>query len=249
MFELDDNIALVTGASRGIGYSIAGALAQQGASVIGTSTTKEGADYITTDFRKKNLDCHGEILDVTKIESIESLIRKIEANHGHISILINNAGVTRDNILLRMKNEEWDEVINTNLSSVFRVTKACLKNMIRQKKGRIINLTSVVGAVGNIGQTNYSASKAGIVGLTKSLALEVASRGITVNAVAPGFIETEMTAGLEKKWRDHLISKIPIGRLGSTNDISSTIIFLASKEASYLTGQIIHANGGMHMSS
>ncbi|MBL10177.1 MAG: 3-oxoacyl-ACP reductase [Acidiferrobacteraceae bacterium] len=249
MFELDNNIALVTGASRGIGYSVALALAQQGASVIGTSTTKEGAEHITNDFRDKNLDCHGEVLDVTKTESVEHLIRKIESDQGHISILVNNAGVTRDNILIRMKNEEWNEVIDTNLSSIFRVTKACLKNMIRKKNGRIINLTSVVGKVGNIGQTNYAASKAGMVGFTKSLALEVASRGITVNAVAPGFIETEMTAELEEKWRAQLVSKIPIGRLGATTDISSTIIFLASNEASYITGQVIHANGGMYMSS
>ena len=247
MFELDNEVAVVTGASRGIGEAIALSLGSRGALVVGTSTTHEGAQNITKVFREKGIDGHGEVLDVTNADSVLNVVAKIEKKFDSVSILINNAGITRDNLLLRMRREEWDAVLDTNLSSIFNVTKACLRGMIHARRGRIINLASIVGTTGNPGQTNYSAAKAGILGFTKSLALEVASRGITVNAIAPGFIETAMTAKLPEARRNELASKVPLGRLGSVEDIASTAVFLASREASYITGQVLHANGGMYM--
>ena len=249
MFEIDNEIALVTGASRGIGRSIALALGSRGAFVIGTATTQDGAQNITATFRDRGIRGKGEILEVTKPESIMLLVGGIEKELNPVSILVNNAGITRDNLLIKMTNEEWNDVLDTNLSSMFRVSKACLRGMIRARKGRIVNLASVVATTGNPGQTNYSAAKAGVIGFTKSLAQEVASRGITVNAIAPGFIDTEMTAGLQGARRNDLISKIPLGRLGSVEDVAATAVFLASGEAGYITGQVIHSNGGMYMST
>ena len=249
MFELDNEIVLVTGASRGIGRSIALALGSRGAFVIGTATTQDGAQNITATFHDRGIRGKGEILEVTKPESIMVLVGEIEKEFNPVSILVNNAGITRDNLLIKMTNEEWSDVLDTNLSSMFRVSKACLRGMIRARKGRIINLASVVATTGNPGQTNYSAAKAGVIGFTKSLAQEVASRGITVNAIAPGFIDTEMTAGLQEARRNDLMSKIPLGRLGSVEDIAATAVFLASGEAGYITGQVIHSNGGMYMST
>ena len=249
MFTLQGEIALVTGASRGIGRSIALSMGQQGASIVGTSTSDLGAQGVTAALGDAGIEGEGAVLDVTHGESVVSVVRQIEENFGPISILVNNAGITRDNLLLRMKNEEWDDIIDTNLSSVFRVTKACLRGMTRARRGRIIHVTSIVGATGNPGQTNYAAAKAGLVGFTKSLASEVASRGITVNAIAPGFIDTDMTASLEQSRRDALATGIPLGRLGVGEDVAAAAVFLASPESSYITGQVIHVNGGLYMSS
>ena len=249
MFELHGQIALVTGASRGIGRSIALRMGQQGASVVGTSTSELGARGVTTALSDADIKGRGAVLDVTHGESVLNVVRQIEEEFGPISILVNNAGITRDNLLLRMKDEEWDDILETNLSSVFRVTKACLRGMVRARRGRVITVTSMVGATGNPGQTNYAAAKAGLVGFTKSLASEVASRGITVNGIAPGFIETDMTSSLEKSRRDALVTAIPLGRLGVGEDVAAAAVFLASREASYITGQVIHVNGGLYMSS
>jgi 3-oxoacyl-[acyl-carrier protein] reductase len=249
LFDLNDEIALVTGASRGLGRAIALALGGCGARIVGTSTTDIGAETVTDTLQNNGIDGRGEKLDVTQASNVIELVNKVKNEIGPVSILINNAGITRDGLLLRMKSKDWDDVLDTNLSSLFRVTKACLRGMIRAQKGRIINVTSVVGITGNSGQTNYAAAKAGIIGFTKSLALEVASRGITANAIAPGFIETEMTDMIEENRREELISGIPLGRLGKPEDIAATVVFLASREASYITGQVIHSNGGMYMSS
>ena len=249
MFTLQGEIALVTGASRGIGRSIALTMGQQGASIVGTSTSDLGAQGVTTALDEAGIDGKGAVLDVTHGDNVVNVVRQIEEDFGPVTILVNNAGITRDNLLLRMKDEEWDDILDTNLSSVFRVTKACLRGMTRARKGRVINVTSIVGATGNPGQTNYAAAKAGLVGFTKSLASEVASRGITVNAIAPGFIETDMTASLEKSRRDELATAIPLGRLGAGEDVAVVAVFLASPEASYITGQVIHVNGGLYMSS
>ena len=249
MFALQGEIALVTGASRGIGRSIALTMGQQGASIVGTSTSDLGAQGVTTALDEAGIDGKGAVLDVTHGDNVVNVVRQIEEDFGPVTILVNNAGITRDNLLLRMKDEEWDDILDTNLSSVFRVTKACLRGMTRARKGRVINVTSIVGATGNPGQTNYAAAKAGLVGFTKSLASEVASRGITVNAIAPGFIETDMTASLEKSRRDELATAIPLGRLGAGKDVAVVAVFLASPEASYITGQVIHVNGGLYMSS
>jgi 3-oxoacyl-[acyl-carrier protein] reductase len=224
-------------------------MGQRGASIIGTSTSEQGARGVTAALSDAGIEGRGVVLDVTHGESVFNVVRQIEENFGPISILVNNAGITRDNLLLRMKDEEWDDTLETNLSSVFRVTKACLRGMIRARKGRVINLTSIVGATGNPGQTNYAAAKAGLVGFTKSLASEVASRGITVNGIAPGFIETDMTSSLEQSRRDSLVTAIPLGRLGIGEDVAAAAVFLASREASYITGQVIHVNGGLYMSS
>lgn len=249
MFTLKGEIVLVTGASRGIGRSIALSMGQQGASIVGTSTSEVGAEGVTATLSDGGIEGKGAVLDVTDGESVVNVVRHIEKNFGPISILVNNAGTTRDNLLLRMKDEDWEVILETNLSSVFRVTKACLRGMTRARRGRVINVTSIVGATGNPGQTNYAAAKAGIVGFTKSLASEVASRGITVNAIAPGFIETDMTASLEQSRRDALASAIPLGRLGVGEDVAAAAVFLASPEASYITGQVLHVNGGLYMSS
>lgn len=249
MLDLQGQIALVTGASRGIGRSIALSMGRQGASIVGTSTSELGARGVTAALSDAGIEGRGVVLDVTHGERVLNVVNQIEENFGPISILVNNAGITRDNLLLRMKDEEWDDILETNLSSVFRVTKACLRGMVRARRGRVINVTSIVGATGNRGQTNYAAAKAGLVGFTKSLASEVASRGITVNGIAPGFIETDMTSSLEQSRRDALVTAIPLGRLGVGEDVAAAAVFLASPESSYITGQVIHVNGGLYMSS
>ena len=217
--------------------------------MIGTATTADGAEQIATELKKVAGKGTGVALDITDPQQSESVIGDVVCEFGPITVLVNNAGVTEDNLLLRMKPSQWEKTLNTNLASVFRITKLCLKGMTRARYGRIINLSSVVGATGNAGQTNYSASKAGLVGLTKSLALEIASRGITVNAVAPGFIETDMTADLPEEQRDRLLEAIPLARLGQPQDIAKTVAFLISDDAAYITGQVVHVNGGMHMAS
>jgi 3-oxoacyl-[acyl-carrier protein] reductase len=242
---LDGKLVLVTGASRGIGKAIALTLGAARATVIGTATTESGAKNISKVFAENNISGKGVKLDVTDIEQIHNLIKSITDDYGVIDILINNAGITQDNILLRMKEEEWDKVINTNLSSIYKMSKSVLKGMIKKRAGRIISITSVVGVTGNVGQSNYSASKAGIIGFTKSLAREVGIRGITVNAVAPGFIDTDMTESLNNDQKELLSSQIPMNRFGDPNEVAETVLFLASKKASYITGQTIHVNGGM----
>jgi len=242
-----DKIALVTGASRGIGHAIALALGREGVTVIGTATTDQGAEKITESFKAANIQGSGMVLNVAHQESIDALFTKIKEQYAMPSILINNAAVTRDNLMLRMKDEEWDSVIETNLNSIFRITKICLRDMLKARFGRIINISSVVGSTGNPGQVNYSAAKAGLIGFTKSLAQEVGSRDITVNVVAPGFIDTDMTRSLPEEQQKALLARIPIQRLGNVNDISAAVVFLASAAASYITGQTLHINGGMYM--
>ncbi|HPQ25148.1 MAG: 3-oxoacyl-ACP reductase FabG [Gammaproteobacteria bacterium] len=244
---LEGKVALVTGASRGIGKAIAEALGEQGATVIGTATTEGGAEAITQRFAEAGIKGQGMRLDVGDESSVDAVMKDIGDRFGAVAVLVNNAGITRDNLLMRMKSEEWDSVVNTNLTSVYRMTKACLRAMMKAKTGRIINIASVVGASGNAGQTNYSAAKAGMFGFTKSLAQEVGSRGITVNAVAPGFIDTDMTRELPDAQRDALLSSIPLGRLGKPEEIASVVVFLASEAAAYVTGETIHVNGGMYM--
>ena len=245
---LEGKIALVTGASRGIGKAIAEALGAQGATVIGTATTEGGAEAITQRFAEADIKGQGMRLDVGDEASVDAVMKEIGERFGAVSVLVNNAGITRDNLLMRMKSDEWDSVLNTNLTSVYRMSKACLRAMMKAKTGRIINIASVVGASGNAGQTNYSAAKAGMFGFTKSLAQEVGSRGITVNAVAPGFIDTDMTRELPDAQRDALLGSIPLGRLGKPEEIASVVVFLASEAAAYVTGETIHVNGGMYMS-
>lgn len=240
-------IALVTGASRGIGKAIALTLARKGLYVIGTATTVEGAAAITDGFNQENLAGMGMALDVTSKESIENLMSHLSDTDKLPSILVNNAGITADNLLLRMDDEEWYRVIDTNLTSVFHMSKACIKPMFRARWGRIVTIGSVVGACGNSGQTNYTAAKAGIVGFSKSLAVEMASRGITVNVVAPGFIDTDMTDALPDMIKEEMLKRIPMKRLGSVNDIAETVAFLVSDSANYITGETIHVNGGMYM--
>ena len=243
---LTDKLVLVTGASRGIGQAIALTLGGAGATVVGTATTNNGANSISKQFKDSNITGQGMILNVTDDNSIVELMSNISNQYGVIDILINNAGITRDNILMRMKQEEWDEIIDTNLTSVFKMSKAVLRGMIKKKAGRIISITSVVGSMGNSGQANYAAAKAGIMGFTKSLAREVGSRGITVNAVAPGFIQTDMTDALPKEQKEVLASQIPMGRLGSVDEIAQTVLFLAGDGGSYITAQTLHVNGGMY---
>lgn len=240
-------VALVTGASRGIGRAIAVALGRQGAIVIGTATSAEGAEKITAALRAADIQGAGYALDVCNSETVQTVVSQAQADYGPVAILVNNAGIHRDNLLLRMKEEQWDEVINTNLSAVFRMSKICLKSMVKQRSGRIINITSVVGVMGNPGQVNYCAAKAGTIGFTKSLALEMAAYGITVNAVAPGFIDTDMTNQLTAEQREWIAGKIPMKRSGTVEDIANTVVFLASDQAAYITGQTLHVNGGMLM--
>jgi 3-oxoacyl-[acyl-carrier protein] reductase len=242
---LNGEIALVTGATRGIGAAIAARLAHDGARVIGTATTAEGAARISATLAAQG--GRGAVLDVVKPESIEALIEDIEAKEGAVGILCNNAGITRDTLLLRMKEADWDAVLDTNLASVFRLSKAVLRGMMRARKGRIVSITSVVGLTGNPGQANYAAAKAGIIGFTKSLAREVGSRGITVNAIAPGFIDTDMTRALGEAQRAALNSQIPLGRLGQPGDIAAAVAFLCSPDGAYITGETLHVNGGMYM--
>ena len=247
MINLEGQIALVTGASRGIGRSIADALGKAGATVIGTATTEAGAEAISNYFKESNITGSGKVLNVTDTDSIDSLIKDITAEYGSIAILVNNAGITRDNLMLRMKEEEWSDIISTNLTSVFRLSKACLKGMMKARKGRIISISSVVGSTGNAGQANYAAAKAGVVGFTKSLAQEIGSRGITVNVVAPGFIDTDMTRELSDDQKANLLKNIPLGKLGQSEDIANAVLFLASDMASYISGETLHVNGGMYM--
>ena len=244
---LKNKVTLVTGASRGIGKAIALELGKNGAQVVGTATTSQGAENITAYLKQENIEGAGAVLDVCDELSIKECIDQINKNHGNIDILVNNAGITRDNLLMRMKIDDWDEVFATNLRSVFLLSKICMRAMIKARFGRIINITSVVGVTGNPGQANYAASKAGMLGFTKSLAREVANRGVTVNCIAPGFISTDMTDELDEAQRDQITNNIPMARLGEASDVAKAARFLASTEASYITGHTLHVNGGLHM--
>lgn len=244
---LEGQIALVTGASRGIGQAIALELGKAGASVIGTATSPEGAARISTDFASASVKGASHVLDVNNRDQIEQVIKEIENRHGAVSVLVNNAGVTRDNLLLRMKDDEWDQVIDTDLRSIYRLSKVVLRPMMKARFGRIISITSVIGAMGNAGQANYAAAKAGIVGFTKALAQEVGSRNITANCIAPGFIETDMTRALTEEQKSTLLSRVPLGRLGTPADVAGAVVFLASPGAAYITGCTLHVNGGMYM--
>ena len=243
---LNGKLVLVTGASRGIGNAIALTLGRAGATVIGTATSSEGADNISKIFLESDILGQGMKLNVNDNDQITNVLKAVSDEYGAVDVLINNAGVTRDNILVRMKEEEWDDIINTNLSSVYRMSKAVLRGMIKKRSGRIISITTIVGAMGNAGQSNYAAAKAGIMGFTKSLAREVGVRGITVNAIAPGFIETDMTDNLPADQKAVLASQIPMGRLGTVNEIAQAVLFLASDNGSYITAQTLHVNGGMY---
>jgi 3-oxoacyl-[acyl-carrier protein] reductase len=247
MSTLDKQIALITGASRGIGEAIALEFGRQGATVIGTGTSAAGAEAIVTGFTAAGIKGDGIVLNVNDPDQLATAVGDIEQRFGAISILVNNAGITRDNLLLRMKDEEWDDIMSTNLKSVFRLSKLVLRGMMKARFGRIINITSVVGTTGNAGQTNYSAAKSGIVGFSKSLAREIGSRNITVNCIAPGFIDTDMTRSLGEEQREALIRQIPLGRLGRVEDVAAAAVFLASAGGSYMTGCTMHVNGGMHM--
>jgi 3-oxoacyl-[acyl-carrier protein] reductase len=245
--SLENEIAIVTGASRGIGQACALALGKLGATVIGTATSDAGAEKITEYLKAAGIKGKGLNLDVASQASVDAVVNAVQEGFGTPTILVNNAGITRDNLLMRMKDEEWDAIINTNLSSVYRMSKACLRGMTKARKGRIISIASVVGAMGNAGQTNYAAAKAGIMGFSKSLAREVGSRGITVNTVAPGFIDTDMTKGLADEHKEALMKQIPLARLGQPEEIAAAVAFLASNEAGYITGQTLHVNGGMYV--
>lgn len=247
LISLQGEIALVTGASRGIGRSIAEMLGKAGATVVGTATSEKGAEAISAYLAAAGIVGKGMVLNVADKDSIESVIKAATGEFGGISVLVNNAGITRDNLLMRMKDEEWDDIIATNLTSVYRMSKACMRGMTKAKKGRIISISSVVGASGNPGQTNYAAAKAGLVGFSKSLAREIGSRNITVNVVAPGFIDTDMTRELSEEQRSHLLQNIPLSRLGQPNEIAGAVLFLASSLGAYITGETIHVNGGMYM--
>lgn len=248
MFELHNKICLVTGASRGIGKAIAQGLGAQGGTVIGTATSQEGAAGISKDLSAAGINGEGCVLNVVDAASVEALIKDVSERYGAIEVLVNNAGITRDNLIMRMKEEEWDDIMSTNLKSVYRLCKGVLRGMMKARTGRIINITSVVGVSGNAGQANYAAAKAGVIGFTKSLAQEVASRGITANAVAPGFINTDMTKNLSTDQVAKMTANIPSARLGEPDDIAASVVFLASNEASYVTGATLHVNGGMYMS-
>lgn len=244
---LNGQVALITGASRGIGKATAMALGKQGATVIGTATSQGGADNISAYLKNAGIKGMGLALDVTDAAQVDQVIAHIQKEFGDVAILVNNAGITRDNLLMRMKDEEWNDIISTNLNSVFRLSRAVLRAMMKARQGRIISIASVVGVMGNAGQTNYSAAKAGIIGFSKSLAREVGSRNITVNCVAPGFIDTDMTKALPEAQRDALLGHIPLGRLGHADDIAAAVVFLASPQAGYVTGTTLHVNGGMYM--
>ena len=247
MFDLTNKVCLVTGATRGIGQAIAKQLGAQGAIVVGTATSQGGADSISADLASTGITGAGRVLNVTNGDSVDELIKSITEEFGAINVLVNNAGITRDNLMMRMKEEEWDDIMSTNLKSVYRLSKGVLRGMMKARTGRIINITSVVGVSGNAGQANYSAAKAGVIGFTKSLAQEIASRGITVNAIAPGFINTDMTKSLAEEQISKLTSGIPAARLGEPDDIAASVVFLASDESSYVTGTTMHVNGGMYM--
>jgi len=247
MFNLNDKVCLVTGATRGIGKAIAQQLGAQGATVIGTATTDSGAQSIRADLAASNINGEGMALNVTDAESCDAVIKAIADKYGAITVLVNNAGITRDNLMMRMKEQEWDDIMSTNLKSVFRLSKAVMRGMMKARNGRIINITSVVGVSGNAGQANYAAAKAGVIGFTKSLAQEIGSRGVTVNAVAPGFINTDMTKTLPEEQISKLTNSIPAARLGEPEDIAASVVFLASDESAYVTGTTLHVNGGMYM--
>lgn len=242
---MQGKIALVTGATRGIGKAIAQELAAKGATVIGTATSPQGAEAISAYLGEQGC---GMVLNVTDIESINQLLAQIKQQYGEIDILVNNAGITRDNLLMRMKDEEWFDIMQTNLTSVYHLSKAMLRSMMKKRYGRIINIGSVVGSMGNPGQSNYCAAKAGLIGFSKALAKEVASRGITVNVVAPGFIATDMTEVLNDEQKDSILANVPAGRLGEAQDIAKAVAFLASDDAGYITGTTLHVNGGLYMS-
>jgi 3-oxoacyl-[acyl-carrier protein] reductase len=244
---LTNEIVVVTGASRGIGRAIALELGARGATVVGTATSENGASDIGAMLDEKNIHGTGMTLNVTEPDSVAAFLKAVQDKFGSPTVLVNNAGITRDNLLMRMKDEEWDDVIQTNLTSAFRMSKACLRGMMKSRHGRIITISSVIGATGNAGQANYAATKAGVIGFTKSLAREVGSRGITVNTVAPGFIDTDMTRALPEEQRDKLLEQIPLARLGDVRDIAYAVAFLASEEAGYITGETLHVNGGMYM--
>lgn len=245
--SLDTHIAFVTGASRGIGQAIAIELGRGGAKVVGTATSQGGAEQITAYLKEQGISGFGLVLDVTQTVSVNTALETIEKELGAPSILVNNAGITCDNLLMRMKEDEWDSIINTNLTSVFRLSKACIRGMSKARRGRIINIASVVAVLGNAGQTNYAAAKAGIIGFTKALAREIATRNITVNTVAPGFIDTDMTRGLAEEAKAQLLTQIPLKRLGSAQEVAGAVAFLASDAAAYITGETLHVNGGMFM--
>lgn len=243
---LDNQVALVSGASRGIGRAIAIRLGKAGAKVIGTATSDAGVSAISSAFKESNINGMGVVLNVTD-DNLNASIETLQAEVGNISILVNNAGITRDGLLLRMKEQDWDDIMQTNLKSVFRLSQSVLQTMVKARYGRIITVSSVVGALGNAGQTNYAAAKAGVIGFSKSLAREVGTRNITVNCVAPGFIDTDMTRALSDEHRQKLLGAIPLGRLGNVEDIAAAVAFLASPDASYITGTTLHVNGGMYM--
>lgn len=246
--RIEGKIVLVTGASRGIGRAIATRLGQEGGVIIGTATSDKGAAAISTYLKEAGLKGEGMCLNVTDAGSISKVLDDIKANYGSTpEVLVNNAGITRDNLLMRMKEDEWDDIINTNLTSVYRLAKACLRGMVKNRWGRIVTIGSVVGTSGNPGQTNYSAAKAGLIGFSKSLAREVGARGITVNVVAPGFIDTDMTRELSEQQRKVMSDQIPLNRLGSAEEIASAVAFLASDDAAYISGETLHVNGGMNM--
>ena len=246
MADLSGKVALITGASRGIGQAISLILGKNGATVIGTATSESGADAISKTFQENSVSGEGFALNVTENNQIENLMKSISDEFGSVDILVNNAGITRDNLLMRMKDDEWDDIMNTNLASVYKMSKAVLRGMMKKKSGRIISIASVVGAMGNAGQTNYSAAKAGIMGFTKSLAREVGPRGITVNAIAPGFIKTDMTDALPEEQKEFLANQIPLGRLGTVEEIAESVLFLAGDSGAYITAQTLHVNGGMY---
>jgi len=247
MFDLSNKVCLVTGATRGIGKAIATQLGNQGATVIGTATSENGAKSISESLAAAGVAGEGMVLNVTDSESIDALLTALTEKYGPVGVLVNNAGITRDNLMMRMKEDEWDDIMATNLKSVFRLSKAVLRGMMKARNGRIINITSVVGVSGNPGQTNYAAAKAGVIGFSKSLAQEIASRGVTVNAVAPGFINTDMTKALNEEQVAKMTANIPAARLGEADDIAASVVFLASDESSYVTGTTLHVNGGLYM--
>ncbi|MDX2464593.1 MAG: 3-oxoacyl-ACP reductase FabG [Porticoccus sp.] len=246
--SLQDKVVLVTGASRGIGAAIADSLGAKGATVIATATSESGAEKISARFAEKGIKGRGMVLNVASQESIDELMETVNAEYGAPLILVNNAGITKDNILMRMKDDEWFDVIDTNLNSIYRLSKACLRGMTKARWGRIINIGSVVGSMGNAGQTNYCATKAGVGGFTRSLAKELGPRNITVNAVSPGFIDTDMTKELPEASREKILSQVPLGRLGEPEEIAAVVDFLAGDSGAYITGENIHVNGGMYMS-
>lgn len=245
--NLDNEVALVTGATRGIGRAIALELGARGATVIGTATSDDGAQRIDQTLHEAGITGAGRALDVTDRSQVDSVVKEIASTFGPVTVLVNNAGITRDNLLMRMKDEEWESVIDTNLNAIFRVSRACLRGMMKARRGRIINVASVVAETGNPGQANYAAAKAGMMGFGKSLARELGARGITVNTLAPGFIDTDMTRSLPEDYRNGLLEQVPVGRFGEAQEVAYACAFLAAPEAAYITGQTLHVNGGLHM--